>query len=248
MAILLKVCKPDNFESHGSLKLSFTNIRRLCSNFVDCESFLESNSPDILALCETNLDYLIDSGNFCVRGYLPLIRKDSSTHMHGLAVYVKEGLPFARDLSLEISADSYLCFRLALLHSVSYFFFLYRSPSSSLCTVFDSISSTIDEVLSINPSANVFVFGDFNVHHKDWLTYSGGTDSPGELCYNFSISNDLTQIVNFTTRIPDCDSHSPALLDLFISSDASICSTMAFPPLGNSDHIVVSVSIDFPVN
>ena len=131
---------------------------------------------------------------------------------------------------------------------MSYFFFLYRSPSSSLCTVFDSISSNIDEVLSINPSANVFVFGDFNIHHKDWLTYSGGTDRPGELCYNFSISNDLTQIVNFPTRIPDCDSHSPALLDLFISSDASICSTMAFPPLGNSDHVVVSVSIDFPIN
>ena len=42
------------------------------------------------------------------------------------------------------------------------------------------------------------------------------------------------------------DSHSPALLDLFISSAASICSTTAFPPLGNSDHVVVSVSIDFP--
>ena len=248
MAILSKVCKPDNFESHNSLKLSFTNIQGLRSNFVDCESFLESNSPDIFALCETNLDDSIDSGNFSVRGYLPLIRKDSSTHMHGLAVYVKEGLPFAWDLSLENSADSYLCFRLALLHSVSYFFFLYRSPSSSLCTVFDSVSSNIDEVLSVNPSANVFVFGDFNVHHKDWLTYSGGTDRPGELCYSFSISNDLTQIVNFPTRIPDCDSHSPALLDLFLSSDASICSTMAFPPFGNSDHVVVSVSIDFPVN
>ena len=215
---------------------------------VDCESFLESNSPDILALCETNLDDSIDSGDFSVTGYLPLIRKDSSTHMHGLAVYVKEGLPFARDLSLKNSADSYLCFRLALLHSVSYFFFLYRSPSASLCTVFDSISSNIDEVLSISPSANVFVFGDLNVHHKDWLTYSGGTNRPGELCYNISISNDLTQIFNFPTRIPDCDSHSPALLDLFISSDASICSTMAFPPLGNSDHVVVSVSIDFPIN
>ena len=55
-------------------------------------------------------------------------------------------------------------------------------------------------------------------------------------------------MVNFPTRIPDCDSHSPALLDLFISSDASICSTVAFPPLGNSDHAVVSVSIDFPKN
>ena len=154
MSILSKACKPDNFESHESLKLSYTNIRGLRSNFVDCESFLESNSPDILALCETNLDDSIDSGNFSVGGFLPLIRKDSSTHMHGLAVYVKEGLPFARELSLENSADSYLCFRLALLHSVSFFFFLYRLPSSSLCTVFDSISSNIDEVLSINPSAN----------------------------------------------------------------------------------------------
>ena len=101
---------------------------------------------------------------------------------------------------------------------MSYYFSFYLSPFSSLCTVFDSVSSNIDEVLSINPSANVFVFGDFNVHHKDWLTYSGGTDRPGELCYNFSISNDLTQMVNFPTRIPDCDSLSPALLDLFISS------------------------------
>ena len=116
-----------------------------------------------------------------LRGYLPLIRQDSNTHMHDLAVYVKEQLLFAQDLLLENSTDSYLCFRLALLHSVSYFFFLYRSPSSALCTVFDSISSNIDEVLSINPSANVFVFGDFNAHHKDWLTYSAGTDRTGEL-------------------------------------------------------------------
>ena len=70
-------------------------------NFVD---------PDIFALCETKLDDSIDSGNFSVSGYLPLIRKDSTTHMQGFAVYVKEGLPFARDLSLEKSADSHLPF------------------------------------------------------------------------------------------------------------------------------------------
>ena len=80
------------------------------------------------------------------------------------------------------------------------------------------------------------------------MIYSSGTDQPDKLCYNFSISNDLSQIANIPTQIPDCDSHSPALLDLFLSSDASICSAMAFPPLGNSDHVVVSVSIDFPLN
>ena len=141
------------------------------------------------------MDDSIDSGNFSVRGYLPLIRKDSITHMQSLAVYAKEGHPFAWDLSLENSADSYLYFRLALLHSVSYFFFLNRSPSSLLCIVF-YLFHNIDEVLSINPSANVFVFGDFNVHHKDWLTYSGGTDRPGELCYIF-----LSQTVNIPTWI-----------------------------------------------
>ena len=55
-------------------------------------------------------------------------------------------------------------------------------------------------------------------------------------------------MVNFPTPKPDCDSHSPALLDLFNSSDASICSKMTFSPLGNSGHVVVSVSIDFPLS
>ena len=62
MAILSKEYKPDNFKSHNSLKISFTNIWGPCSIFVHFESFLESNSPYILALCETNLNDSIDSG------------------------------------------------------------------------------------------------------------------------------------------------------------------------------------------
>ena len=81
MTILSKGCKPDNFEAHNSLKLSITNIWGLRFNFLECESFLqcecESNSPDLLALFKKNLDKTIDSGNFSVKGYLPLIQKDS---------------------------------------------------------------------------------------------------------------------------------------------------------------------------
>ena len=76
MAILSEGFKPDNFESHNSLKRSFANIRGVPLNFVDCESSLESSSPDIRALCGTNLYNSIDTDNFAVRGYLPLIRKD----------------------------------------------------------------------------------------------------------------------------------------------------------------------------
>ena len=45
-------------------------------------------------------------------------------------------------------------------------------------------------------------------------------------------------MVIFPTRIPDCDSHSPALLDFFLTSDAVICSTITVPPLRNSDNVV----------
>ena len=55
----------------------------------------------------------------------------------------------------------------------------------------------------------------------------------------------LLRSLTFLPR-SDCDPHSPGPVDLFISSDTSICSTMVFPPLRNSDHGVVSVSIDFP--
>ena len=65
---------------------------------------------------------------------------------------------------------------------------------------------------------------------------------------NLVISNELTQMANLPARIPDCDSHSPALLHIFISSDTSICFTMAFRLLQNSDHVDVLVSINFPSN
>ena len=91
--------------------------------------------------------------------------------------------------------------------------------------VFDFISSNIDEVLLIKPSANVLIFQDFNVHHKDRLTYSGGTDTPGKLCYIFSISNDLTQIVNFPTWVLTV-TITVLLFWIYFSSDASICSIM----------------------
>ena len=65
-----------------------------------------------------------------------------------------------------------------------------------------------------------------------------------DLVNSVIFSNGLSQMVNFPTRIPDLDSHSPTLQYFFLSSDAS----MAFLPLGKFDHVVVSVSIDFPTN
>ena len=153
-------------------QLSFTNIWGLHLNFADFESFLESNSPDIVALSETNLDDSINSGNFSVRGYLPLIWKDSSTHIHSASLC--EGRTcFCMGLISRKLCSFVLIFSTGFTSLSVLLLFLYRSPSLSFCTVFDS------NVLI--PSANVFVFGGFNVLHKDWHICSGGADWPGDL-------------------------------------------------------------------
>ena len=55
-------------------------------------------------------------------------------------------------------------------------------------------------------------------------------------------------MVSFSTRISDCNSHSTALLELFISSNLRIFSIVAFPLFVHLNHVVISVPIDFSRN
>ena len=91
-------------------------------------------------------------------------------------------ISFTWDVSLEKFADSFLCFQLALYYSASYFFFLYWVPSLSLCKFLMLFLG-----LSINSYDNVFVFEDFDIHHKNKLTYWRWIDRPGELGWNWCI-------------------------------------------------------------
>ena len=153
--------------------------------------------------------------------------------MHGLGVYAKSNLPIARESTLEEDNESHMCFRLALLHSTTYIFFLYRSPSSSSCSVVEAVSSNIDKALILHPSANIMVCGDFNAHNTKWLGHSHTTDAAGVFCQEFALAQDLTQIVDFPTRIPDCVDHQPYLLDLFLCSNPDSCTITSHPPLGS---------------
>ena len=66
IAILSKACKTDNFELLNFLNLTFADIRDLCSNFVNCEFFLETFVHILLivnfSLNQTTLTFLL-----CVR-------------------------------------------------------------------------------------------------------------------------------------------------------------------------------------
>ena len=101
------------------LRIAFTNIRGLRSNFSDLQTHLFQSSPDILAISETCLTADIADDNFSVSGYLPIKRKDSLNGKHGLAVYLKSSLPISRQEDLEHPDSPFMYFRLSLLHSTS---------------------------------------------------------------------------------------------------------------------------------
>ena len=83
---------------------------------------------------------------------------------------------------------------------------------------------------------NVFVFEGFNIHHKDWLTYSDRTDRPSKVSYNLEwpYSDSLL-------------SHSNPWL-LLSQSWCYYLFCSGFPFFRRLWHVVVSVSIDFSSN
>ena len=54
--------------------------------------------------------------------------------------------------------------------------------------------------MTVSWSTYLLVYLSLQSHHKDWLTYYGGTDTPGELFIIF-LSQTTTLIVNFATWI-----------------------------------------------
>ncbi|XP_065641128.1 RNA-directed DNA polymerase from mobile element jockey [Hydra vulgaris] len=161
--------------------------------------------------------------------------------MLGLGVYICINSPICCEIRFKSFDHSFMCFRLAPLHSITFLFVLYHSPSSHDCTLLDVVSDQIDHALSLYPSANIVVVGDFNVHHTEWLG-SNTTDPAGTKAFNFCVSQSLTQIVNFMTRFPDNPNHLPSFLDLCLVSDPSLCSVSPFSPLGGSDHAMISIN------
>ena len=81
----------------------------------------------------------------------------------------------------------------------------------------DTVPRRIDDTHSLHPNADILVFGDFNVHHQEWLIHSNGIDLSGVEAYKFSISQSWTQIVDFPTSFPDRDDHNPHLLYIFLT-------------------------------
>lgn len=76
--------------------------------------------------------------------------------------------------------------------------------------------------MSDHSSVNIYVCRDFNVHKVEWLVHSNKTDDERRFFHEFSLTYDLTWIVDKPSWVPDTDGQFASLLDLF----PTICSEL----------------------
>ena len=223
----------------NSFTINFCNIRGLSSNFIPVEHHLSSAKPHLLFLTETQLSESTDSNPFSVPSYFLYTRFKAKG---GCCVYVHSSITCSRVPELDSSEFSTIWLRLSCHSLTKYICAVYLSPNSTDYTkFFDYLTSKVEHILSISPFSEISILGDFNVHHRLWLS-SPFTDPPGEQAFIFSILNNLEQLVQHPTRIPDRLGESPNILDLFLTTNPSAYSVSLFSPLGSSDHSLISVT------
>ena len=99
----------------NQVTLNHTTLFNLAVQILSNVNLFLNQTPNILLW--DKLGWLKWFWQFLIKGLSSFDPKGLLINKHGLAVYVKERIPFARDLSLENSADPYLCFQLASLQS-----------------------------------------------------------------------------------------------------------------------------------
>ena len=225
--------EPSPFSIH------YTNIRGLRSNFSSVEHHLATALPNILLLSETQLSSTVSPAPFQISHYNFLHRFRSNG---GVCAYYNINTPIARLMDLESSDFDVMWLKICLPTSTTFLCFSYCSLAlTDYAVFFDYLTSCHESVLSSHPSAEVVYLGDFNVHHTEWLG-SSCTDVGGEQAHSFSVLNDLEQIIQHPTRVPDRHDQTPNPLDLFFTSCPLNYQYSISAPLGSSDHTLISVS------
>ena len=195
----------------------------------------------MLVLTETQLHASTSPSPFNVSNYTfyPSFR-----YKGGLSVYSRLDLPLTRVSDLENANFDVIWLKICISSTTKYLCCLYRSPNAlDYDDLFGYLSSTIEHINSSSPFAEVALCGDLNVHHREWL-YSRVGDPAGSRAFEFATVNCLQQLIVGPTRIPDSSLQQPSTspLDLFLSTHVDPYSYTILPPLGKSDHNLISVS------
>ena len=220
--------------------IDFTNIRGLDANFASVEHHLSNSVPHLLLLSETQMAK-DSSSNFNISNYT-LFR--NFRLKGGVCAYVNINTPVTRLENLESPNFDVIWLKIFLPSTTIILCFCYCSPNrTDFPSFFEYLTTSHETVTTSHPNSEILYLGDFNVHNTEWLG-SSHTDIGGEEAETFSILNDLDQLINEPTHIPDRPYQFLNTLDLCFTTSSHLYNYTSFPPIGNSDHNLLSLNFN----
>ena len=180
------------------LKFFHQNIRGLFHNIAKLSAFLHTHkNTHMFSLSETHIENSTPTQLFEIPGYT-FINKNRDVGTHGgVAIYIKDSIPFTRRTDLEVNELECIWLEINFPNTKSFLFSVwYRPPSTSkfLPTNFNELlRNSLIKVSSENKE--MILTGDFNINYQK-------VDDNGELKSIFALFQ-LKQIIKTATSATD---------------------------------------------
>ena len=201
------------------------NARSICNKYDKLLDIMKLHDPALLGITETWLQPEI---NFKVPEYV-VFRCDRDTK-GGVMLCVKPALNPTFISQNKIGSIEIVTVSILKNFGV---ILVYRPPNSPKADLI-SLIRTLDN--QISQFDKFTIVGDFNLPLIDWQTYSSNDDISNPFL-DFCNDNSLFQFVNFPTR-------SNNILDSVLSSNNNVLRVDSLPPIGASDHTIITYCLD----
>lgn len=202
-----------------SLAVCSWNANSITNKIGELTEFLIRTGIHICLLNETKL---ANNLKFSIKGF-HCLRKDSSRAEGGVAVLIKNNIPYEKiTLDPDLDLDC-ICIRLK---DNTHIIATYNKPRNRLTNAdFDILTRT---------SRKVLVVGDLNCRHTSWNCHRNNTN--GRTLYNYSLNNDVTiQFPDRHTHFPP-NNTTPTTIDLVLNKNVTNISDIETLDELSSDH------------
>ena len=226
------------------IKLCSININSIRGKILEFQSFVETESPDVIAVQETKIDSSVTNAELLPSelGY-SIIRKDRCMGGGGVLLAVKSELNRLSCLDLEIASSESIWSKISLKGHVHYFGSYYRPPDQHHEEI-QSLRNQLDSIRNSHPpnrQPSIHVMGDFNFRKIDWtthLTREGDTlcNSDGLQLIDITRNHYMDQLITFPTR-------GNKTLDLIFTNSPGLVNNCCSPDK-LSDHATVICTLN----
>ena len=213
---------PNTYKTIDDISMIHANVKSL-RNKIDQVS-VEATNHDIVTISETWLNKSISNENIKLPGFHPPTRKDREDGYGGVAIYIRNCIPYKERPDLTIPNLEAVWAEIVIKNEPFLIGSFYRPPSS-LVPYWRLIDESIKQAMST--PTKIFILGDFNSN------YLAVPMCPHLL--NLIQFNNLTQLVTDFTRIED---DKKSCIDLILTSCPNLVSGVEVLPEICSDHKV----------